>query len=1453
MLLISKPPAGGSQLGIDFIMLYGQKVALSGIDCQTSSWSCKGGCVHIGDAQMQAMVQTERVEGNETGSWSCQVKQKDINGCNPAVCAPQKVAVPPAGAWDSGSSKQEKESKKKKAKQGKEKVKKDNGKKGKEDQGIVPSAASTDVPTDVPSIAPSTAAPSAAPTGSPTVAPSEAPTGSPTTFTPTKVGETFTPSQVPTTFGPSSVPTGAPSTAPTEQPSTAPTEQPSTAPSTQAPSAAPTELPHELPSEPLSNATDDGVPLITNEDAAAPATLDAAEPTYDQQSRPGEVEPSTAEEAGQMSQHLESVSDTTVNTPARAPSESALFVGGTCGDGRRSISEACDDGNDQNGDGCDADCAVEPGWSCWTGQSKSGCWRKKQFEAMLMALTVRGHHRCLQQRMPGFLLQDPTTGAGKCTAIGPEHLPDGFNSVHYGHGGGLAQFDTIYSRVTAAVTRPTQMKLHANARSDSGLPYAVCRSTRVSACSTTSNANATHCAWAGSTECLEVCLPPEYCGSSDLHPGELLMRNHSELKGKVCVFRGCKVPASWTLSDEGRSLQPSQWCSAMAERGADGDDIKPRPSITILLSEEQGEIGSDLPDSAAADPAQIRSEAQQAAKHANVLMSKWDAIHSDQQQLSRAEAEYWASEAQSEAGNQPGGIAGMAPWEIARALTAGAVEQAQMAHRESKKLAQKGNRLTKLSLMLKAAEKKWRNKEKIKVAALKNQLESDVHHEAAIKAEKEDANSTKATANATEMSLQQVEASSYKRHKKWMKMTRKQKEQLEELNQKATDSVAAAEQEIAKMGNKKSASQIAILRMLEKSKADQAAFGQLLKKAKAVEQAEIIKLNHLKSANAEKEQQVAHKKLESGEMLAAQKKHAAALEEAVAAKAQLAASAELKLRKAQEVVTIAQETAEEKTDLNAISQAQEKIQHQIEASTNGASTAKANGEKALAAEIAAREQSIEKHSQKLAKELSTKEASWDARLTSQLKHIQARTDFEQRKLNETKKLTDAAHMELQQLEITCTAQLEQTPDQQRNLIEQILAEDRKQAALLRGATIDQMESQVDAAGTKQAEQMQVLNKLHAQLAAAQQVMTKQKATYDILQRQLGIDKKAQRPCELSGWSSWGTCSAECDRGIQKRKRHVVQSGVGCSELPLSGERHCMIKECELCGDRRKVGAEECDDGNINDGDGCNHKCELEAGWNCDSSGCAKCGDGVISGIEQCESPTGCTDCKLNPGFTWVGGVGALSVLPTDQWLEDMKKQLHEGVTQCTKESDPSYWKVAEPRSGQGQCAHAPSAVKGQAESALDTSIKLAWAGGASAAAQGGVLLSANFANQLEHPKLDSAFALCKVSRTQLCAMEFSETMPRPSRRCISQGSYDCVEVNVDASYCDTQEGKDLGAVKTSRPYRSRTDSNGQVCIFEACNVPSSWHLLGQSNASAIQPSAWCFDVGASSGVLHYLV
>lgn len=60
----------------------------------------------------------------------------------------------------------------------------------------------------------------------------------------------------------------------------------------------------------------------------------------------------------------------------------------------------------------------------------------------------------------------------------------------------------------------------------------------------------------------------------------------------------------------------------------------------------------------------------------------------------------------------------------------------------------------------------------------------------------------------------------------------------------------------------------------------------------------------------------------------------------------------------------------------------------------------------------------------------------------------------------------------------------------------------------------------------------------------------------------------------------------------------------------------------LCGDGLVEGRETCDDGNTDPGDGCNGKCELEPGYQCDTSEpniCAPiCGDGLVVGSETCD-------------------------------------------------------------------------------------------------------------------------------------------------------------------------------------------------------------------------------------------
>jgi cysteine-rich repeat protein len=82
--------------------------------------------------------------------------------------------------------------------------------------------------------------------------------------------------------------------------------------------------------------------------------------------------------------------------------------------------------------------------------------------------------------------------------------------------------------------------------------------------------------------------------------------------------------------------------------------------------------------------------------------------------------------------------------------------------------------------------------------------------------------------------------------------------------------------------------------------------------------------------------------------------------------------------------------------------------------------------------------------------------------------------------------------------------------------------------------------------------------------------------------------------------------------------------------------------CSIC-----YGNETCDDGNRSDGDGCSSRCQIEYGWNCGTpsgdgaSVCTRsvvCGDLTISGAEECddgdtESGDGCDEsCQVEEGW-----------------------------------------------------------------------------------------------------------------------------------------------------------------------------------------------------------------------------
>jgi len=74
---------------------------------------------------------------------------------------------------------------------------------------------------------------------------------------------------------------------------------------------------------------------------------------------------------------------------------------------------------------------------------------------------------------------------------------------------------------------------------------------------------------------------------------------------------------------------------------------------------------------------------------------------------------------------------------------------------------------------------------------------------------------------------------------------------------------------------------------------------------------------------------------------------------------------------------------------------------------------------------------------------------------------------------------------------------------------------------------------------------------------------------------------------------------------------VVSSG--CINCVIQAGWECPINVCNsLCSNNALNSGEECEDGNLNDGDGCSSLCNIEKGWSCLNTPCTiVCGDSIF--------------------------------------------------------------------------------------------------------------------------------------------------------------------------------------------------------------------------------------------------
>ena len=109
--------------------------------------------------------------------------------------------------------------------------------------------------------------------------------------------------------------------------------------------------------------------------------------------------------------------------------------------------------------------------------------------------------------------------------------------------------------------------------------------------------------------------------------------------------------------------------------------------------------------------------------------------------------------------------------------------------------------------------------------------------------------------------------------------------------------------------------------------------------------------------------------------------------------------------------------------------------------------------------------------------------------------------------------------------------------------------------------------------------------------------------------------------------------------------YTVDDGAGGTD---TGTVTVNVILVNVCGDGTVFGAETCDDGDTDPGDGCDENCQTENGYTCDGqpSVCiTTCGDGVTAGLEECDdnntadgdgcdsncTPTGCGNGIVTTG------------------------------------------------------------------------------------------------------------------------------------------------------------------------------------------------------------------------------
>lgn len=195
------------------------------------------------------------------------------------------------------------------------------------------------------------------------------------------------------------------------------------------------------------------------------------------------------------------------------------------------------------------------------------------------------------------------------------------------------------------------------------------------------------------------------------------------------------------------------------------------------------------------------------------------------------------------------------------------------------------------------------------------------------------------------------------------------------------------------------------------------------------------------------------------------------------------------------------------------------------------------------------------------------------------------------------------------------------------------------------------------------------------------------------------------PASATGTVASGTGMTVREKALARRLARLKHEGLSAFEhaiLPrISSRRHgtgaLVIQHSSSapsvaikagCGDGLITGTEQCDDGNAVSGDGCSSSCQIESGFQCVTTQPSKCwaicGDGIKTPTEKCDDGNtvggdGCSAtcniefgyiCKGSPSTCYVPGIcGDGKINATGETCDDGNTHSGDGCsTTCTIES-----------------------------------------------------------------------------------------------------------------------------------------------------------------------------------------